>query len=249
MKKPSETITVYWSLCSNDELYYQLLMLDCAPESFISNLNKRKNINNKMPLNPNAGRGKYQSCSAMHTFAENLFILKSPIEAEINFDDNGNIDRSVKNNNFFIERESSFEDSKCFDFNLQYLFFSEEPLNITLTPAYMHKTVHNDYGFLLGGQFDISSWFRAIPTIFQSWPKINKFKIDFNDPLSYVHFDTDKKIELKQFRLNQELINQVGACSRFQQLLRFQSMEKLYKRFLGAGMKKMVLKEIKANLV
>jgi hypothetical protein len=249
VKKTNDTVVVYWSLCSTSELYYQLLMLDCAPESFISNLHKRKVVNNKMLQNPNAGRGKYQTCSAMHTFGENLFILKSPIEAEIYFDENGNIDRSTRNNHFFIERESSFENSKCFDFDLQYLFFSEENMNITLTPAYMHKALHNDHGFLLGGQFDISSWFRAIPTIFQSWEGKNNFKVGFNDPLSYVHFDTNKKIEFKQFRLNEELTKQVQACSKFQNLLRFQPMNKLYARFKNAGMKEMVLNEIKANLV
>jgi hypothetical protein len=249
MGKLSNTLTVYWAPYSNNELPYQLAMLDIVPKSFMSDIQSRKVINKKYPQNRLTGGGGYQACSAMHTAANNLFILKSPISAELTFDKNGTIDRSTKNNNWFTERESSFENSFCFDLECRYIFFSEEPVNMTFTPPYLHKPKCSEFGAIVPGQMDISSWFSRIPSVFQLWENENKFKINFNEPIAYLKFDTDKKVELKQFKLTNELFNQANACGNLKQVIQFQSMAKLYDRFKKAGMKDAILNEIKRNLI
>jgi hypothetical protein len=245
----SESVVVYWTPFTNTELYYQLPLLDASPQSLMSDFQNRKIINQNLPIGHTVNGGGYQACSAMHTFAKNTFITKSPIEAEVVFDKNGTINKQTLNNHWFTPRVSSFEGSFSCDLDVRYLLFSEHDLDVTLTPAYTHRSEHNKYGFVVPGQFNISSWFSRIPAVFQTWPGIDRIKINFNDPISYLSFNTDKKVELKQFKITENIIQQARACGNLKFFKSYEPMEKLYDRFKKARMHDFILEEIKKNLV
>jgi hypothetical protein len=245
----SDSVVVYWTPFTNNELYYQLPLLDASPQSLMSDIQNRKITIQNKPIANTVNGGGYQACSAMHTFAKNTFITRSPIEAEIVFDKNGTISNQTLNSHWFTPRISSFEGSFACDLDVRYLLFSEHDLDVTLTPAYTHKAEHNNYGFVVPGQFNISSWLSRIPAVFQTWPGVNKIKINFNDPISYLSFNTDKKIELKQFKITENIIHQAKACGNLKFFKQYEPMEKLYERFKKARMQDFILDEIKKNLV
>ena len=248
-KNKKEKITVYWSPWSIPEKTAAMMLLDFKPKSLMSDIQKRKAKNPIIPLSLSVEGGNYQSCSALHTFAKNMFILKSPISAEIELDENGTIIKDSAISGWFLERISSIENSFSLDLDIGWLFFSEETLSVEITTPYMHKTTYQDYGFTPAAQMDISSWFRPVPAIFQLWENVKKIKIQENEPLLYIKFNTDKEIEFKRFLITPAIFNKSIACTTHKRTFKFQSLEKLYKMFHSNGLRDQVLKEIKENLV
>jgi hypothetical protein len=249
LKNKKEKITVYWSPWSMPERAASMMLIDFKPVSLMSDIQKRRAKNPIIPPSNFLQSGNYQSCSALHTFAKNMFILKSPISAEIELDKNGTIIKNSEFSNWFLERISSVENSFSIDLDIGYLFFSEETLSAEVTSPYMHKTTYQDYGFFPSAQMDISSWLRPFPVIFQLWENVNKIKIKENEPLFYIKFDTDKEIEFKKFFMTPGIFNKSSACTNHKENFKFQPMEKLYKMFNSNGLRNQVLKEIKENLV
>lgn len=247
--KKNEKIVIYWSPWVNPDFQYNQMILDVKPKSLMSDLQKRRAIDPAIPPSQNLENGKYQVCSALHTFSKNMFIVKSPFDADIKLDENGSIVKDSEVSHMFVERISSIENSYSVDFNFSFLFFSEEPVKMTLTPAYLHKTSHNDSGFVAAGEYDISNWFRPAPCIFQLWPGTKGLVIKQDEPLSYVKFDTDKEVELRQFKVTDDIVKMVNACGTVKFFKPFEPMEKLYVRFSNTGLKRAVLKEVKNNII
>ncbi len=248
-KNKKEKITVYWSPWSTPERAAQMMLIDFNPNSLMSDIQKRRAKNPKIPSTNFFEGGDYQACSALHTFAKNMFIVKSPISAEIELDENGTIIKDSVFSNWFIERISSVENSFSIDLNIGWLFFSEEELNIEVTSPYMHKTTYQDYGFTPAAQMDISSWFRPVPAIFQLWENVKKFKIQKDEPILYIKFDTEKEIEFKKFVITPDIFNTTLACTEYKKVFKYQSLEKLYKIFNSNGLRDHLLKKIKENLI
>jgi hypothetical protein len=248
-KNKKEKIIVYWSPWSVPERTAKMMLIDFKPISLMSDIQKRRAKNPTIPQSISFEGGNYQACSALHTFAKNMFILKSPISAEIELDENGTIIRDSAFSDWFIERISSIENAFSVDLDIGWLFFSEETLSVEITSPYMHKTAYQDYGFTPAAQMDISSWLRPVPAIFQLWENVKKIKIKENEPILYIKFDTDKEIEFKRFIITPGIFNKSIACTEHKKNFKFQTLEKLYKMFNSNGLKDQVLKEIKENVI
>ena len=248
-KNKKEKITVYWSPWSLPERAASMMLIDFKPTPLMSDIQKKRAKNPTIPPSSSLQGGNYQACSALHTFAKNMFILKSPISAEVELNENGTIIKDSIFSTWFYERISSVENSFSLDLDIGWLFFSEETLSIEITSPHMHKTAYQDYGFTPAAQMDISSWFRPVPAIFQLWENVKKFKIQENEPILYIKFDTDKEIEFKRFIITPGIFNKSLACTNHKETFKFQTLEKLYKIFNSGGLKDQLLKEIKENLI
>ena len=101
----------------------------------------------------------------------------------------------------------------------------------------------------MSGSYDISSWFRSYMFTHQLWPGNNVFETEEGDPAVYVSFDTDKKIVFKQFVLTDALFNYSTACVNYKLIKSFAPFSELYYKFKNGNLHKMVIKEIKDNLV
>jgi hypothetical protein len=200
-----DTLKIYWCPWTSLEKQYDKMLFDLVPVSLMSDLQKRRAKNPIIPKSNFLQPGDYQSCSALHTLSNNMFMIKTQLDAEIFLNNDGSIMPNSLNSNFFTERVSSLEDAFSVDFDLSYIFFSEDSVDMTLTPAYMHNTTHSEYGFIVPAKFDISSWIRPTPTIFQLWENVKTLKFKKNEPVSYITFDTGKKIEFVKFEMTPEL--------------------------------------------
>jgi hypothetical protein len=248
-KEKKDNIVVYYCQWVDIDQQYNQILLDVKPKSLMFDLQKRRAINPITPPSKKLEGGRYQSCSALHTLSNNMFIIKSPIDASIRLDDLGCIVRDSKASDLFIERISSIQNAFSLDFNISLLFFSEESVKMRLTPAYLHKTSHSSSGFVAAAEYDISSWFRSIACIFQLWPGVTSLEIKEDEPLLYLQFDTDKEIEFVQFKLTEDIVKMSMACGNFKYIKQFEPLANLYKRFIDSGLKKHIIKEIKNNAV
>jgi len=245
-----EEVVVYWAPHAHLSKQHHQILLDIQPKSLMGEIQRRRARYPKQP--PSVEQpypGEYQSCSALHTLTHNMFVIKAPFSAEIKLDSKGVIREGQKYGRWFKERISSLQNAYAIDFDLSYMFFSEEPLDLTITPPYMHKTKQAQQGFISAVSFDISSWFRPYVLIYQLWEGVDTITIEEDEPIAYLKFNTEKKVVFKPFKLTLELESQTNACLDHKHTKPHQSMEELYDRFHRTGMHKRVLKEIKENVI
>lgn len=249
-KNNKEYIDIYWASYGDIESQYNRMLLDVEPKKITADLIKNKAISPKIPNSIDVQPNKYQQCSALHTLANNMFVIKSPISAKIELNNNGEIISNSNHPRWFTERISSLENAFCIDFNQFYLFFTDqEKVNITLTPAYMHKTSYRNEAFLASAKFDISSWLRPIAFIYQMWEESKVFEIKEGDALGYISFDTEKTIRFHQFTINDTILQQVRACVDYKYFKSFTPMKELYQLFTRTRLKNTVIQEIKKNVI
>jgi hypothetical protein len=249
----NDTVIVYWTPWASPQMEHRQVLLDTRPRSVSSYIQKMRaknpiipkvNIYNPKPIM----HGNYQACSGWKTLGKNLFSIHSPIDVDLELSDEGNVFQS-KNSDWFSERVSSFDDALSVDMDLGYLFFSEDPITATLTSPYMHQTNQFKYGFVTPAEFNISYWFRSWAIIFQLWEGVKSLQIKNDEPIAYIRFNTDKKIEFREFKLTPTLINAAIACQDYKLFKQFEPLSQLYNRFCRTSLRKRVLNEIKANLI
>lgn len=249
-KNSKDYIDVYWATYGEPENQFHRMMLDISPKKITGDLVKNKAVNPKIPnvhtIEPNG----YQQCAALHNLANNMFVLKSPVNASVQINNSGEIIRNPNEPMWFTERISSLENAFSIDFNLAYLFFTDqEKLDMTLTPAYMHKTSYRNDAFLASVKFDISSWFRPVTFIYQMWEELNFFEIKENDALGYISFDTEKPIRFHQFTMSNTILHQVKACVDYKFFKKNTPMNQLYDLFKRTNMRNSIIQEIKKNVI
>jgi hypothetical protein len=228
--------TVYWSVFSNLDLLSRQTMLTNKPESLRKNLSKK--------VNSKTAKSSYMMCKSYHEFFRNTFVITHPYTNEYNISD-GNL------GGMWIPRpeDSAFIDSHLVDYDLQWVFFSEDDVEVEFTPAYLHKKESDKYGYTVAGSYNISKWFRPISLSWQLWEKETKMAFIQNDPICYLNFRTANKVVLKQFELTPKLKEISNGCASLKSIIPGLELTELYNKFIRAKRHKIVLKEIQDNLL
>jgi hypothetical protein len=96
-------------------------------------------------------------------------------------------------------------------YNMNYCFFAEEPLEMRMTSPWFHHAPHLQLGNLVPGVFDIGKWYRPVNLEFNLWSGITDFKIEEGEPIAYFEFGTDKKVVFKQYAVSNKLQQYASA--------------------------------------
>jgi len=235
-------VTVYWSPWYPSDTYASMHLLYDEPVSLLQDIKYQQNKENK--------KENWFQCHAFLHNVKNTFVLKfpSPISFHIDKDfgivssDYGKSDISVVAN-----KQPSVTDAYTFSILNNWIFWSEESLEITSTPAYLHKPVFD--GYYVPGSFNINSWFRPLEAAIQLNEKSNYVEIKRNDPMAYVKFHTNEPVVLKRFNLSNELIQLSQGCINYKRFEPNKGLSFLYKKFHANGMSKLISKEITKNII
>jgi hypothetical protein len=228
---------VYWAPIGDLTRNTRTELLNVTPEPLMSDLMEKKAV----PYWPEVA---YQACPSAKKFFKNMYSIKSPVTRGITLNEAGQINSS-KDSNWFVPRPSYFYNAPAFDFDLVWIFFSEDDLVIEQHPPYMHQTTASKSANLAAGSFNISKWFRPIVASYSMWPGVREFSITEGDPLFYVKFNTEEKIEFVKFQTNEKIQEIARGATDFKQVLPFQPLDSLYKRFVESGRRKVLLNELK----
>ena len=244
-KKP---LVVYWSTGLETGLSFNATMslISNEPPSVI------KDLLNDSSLIYNQNGGNYRDCPAFVSAFKNYFLLTSPIDIDLSFENNYQNQWTVSGRNaeFFKNfRSDTYSNRLSFDLKLDWIFCSEESVVIKHTPPFSHKTAYSDFGTNPIGQFDISKWFRTMSPSYMLWPGVNNCKIVKGEPISYISFDTPKKIIFKKFMLTQKIMDIAEACGNHSRLIPKLSLFHRYEYFKQSNLKNVLVKEIKNNLL
>lgn len=247
-KKP---IIVYWAPTSHvfsDLGECNLLYED--PYNKQSDLIKNKS---KFCENKNS----FFACPAFTNKLKNTYVFKFPIDSSYSYDFSNitePIIKNIKDNKPYLNLRSPRPESLiekpqiCFDLN--YLFFCEEPLLATFSAPYFDEPKYLKYGAVAPGTFDIGQWFRPYPLEITLWNKVGEFHIEEDEPAFYVEFLTDRKIIIKRFKPTAEALSYAKSCANSMDTIKSGiPLIERYKKFKNTRMNDLVIKEIKNNIL
>lgn len=245
MSKKNEPIKVYWSPTEVDGLRWSLLYEE--PANILKEITPRKNLD--------VNYDSYLFCPSYKAIASNTFSLIAPMRSEFVYQENfpgeqpylefpgrGGLGGS-------IDRRPTLNGSPLINVAMNWFFFCEEPLEMEITPPYLHKTESSQYGAIVPGRVDIGQWFRSMNVEFQLWEDETELKIEAGQPIAYVRFLTDRPVELVRFTMTEKLEELAMACitmpSTFGLL---KSLQERYDRFNKTKTGSLVMKNIQENL-
>ena len=252
-----EPLVVYWMPHTAPEFQYRQLLLDNLEfKSVMKDIAARRAKDNvqkpktTMWSPSDIAEGGYHLCTALHNLADNMFYLEAPFTTTITLNDAGSI-ISFGNHEagWFRERGASMYGGLNLDFSPEISLFCEDPLEISFTPPYLHRTSQPNQGFVHATKYSISSWFRPLVFIYQLWPGIKELKMIKGEPIAYIQFHTDRPIVFKQVKTTQEILDISKTCLTHKNIQPFQPLKHLYKKFNQKGLRTALLSEIKKNVL
>ena len=218
-------------------------MLATPPESVISTFHKKNFIDPDNPIS------HIHYCPAFNDNFRNVFTMKSLYNYEF-FLDNGKLNSKDYDQEFYDDHVliRSYE-KKFFSFKNSYLFFTDEPsLNVTFYeyPCFEDNNI-TQRCIPVAGQFDIGRWFRGTEFAFYLKHPHQSFKIEQNEVYSYIRLHTNKKINFIEFNYSDKLKD--FERSRIQAMTKISTLKKLENYYKMLRHKKLILKEIKENVL
>lgn len=196
---------------------------------------------------------EYVFCPAHKDYFKNLYLIRSPIDYDINIDSvNNRMYSSVgtqEDFNSLINVRSV--PAKLSSIMLRMDFFTEESsLQISQEPASFHTSNFINNTILIPGKFDVAKWPRFIEVAFHM--KKDKVALNIQDPLYYVRFHTEEQIRFKRFLPTQKYNELAMSFLKTKNLKnRVASKLEYYYNILAKypKIKSMMLEEVKANLL
>ena len=242
----SDTINIYYAAdrVVNGQIMNDLLFL--KSENLLKSV--QKNVNKK---SKNDKELQYLLCPAFTNKFKNTFVFKFPLSCSYEYKKDKVI--NVTSDIYLdaaVVRDQCVTNGPIITFALGNMFFAEEPVNASFTAPYFSKSKYTQYGSIMPGNFDIGQWFRPFTAELQMWSPEGELHFEENEPLYYVEFNTDKKINLIQFEMNDLLYQYSNALVQSTGLFgKRQTLLSRYNKFKNASMREKILKEIKNNLL
>lgn len=147
-------------------------------------------------------------------------------------------------------RKETLINKPTFEFSLKYLFFADNPVDVSFTSPYFHKPQYMQSGASIPGEFNIGTWFRPYNFEVQMWSDSGKFEIKENEPLFYAEFKTDRPIMLHRFNITKKIDQYKNSIILSAYIFGpFQPLAEKYKKFRQVGYREKILTEIKKNLI
>lgn len=203
------------------------------------------------------GEDSFIKCPAFQNLSKNIYAFNFPIDSSYKYKAHSNNENEIEitgtTKNYvsmFAPRDQTMSYGPNVELALRLHMFAEEPLEVMITGPYLETVEYMKSGFLTSGQFDIGQWFRTINAEIQL--KGNEGEIHFKkgEPLLYIKFLTDKKINLKRFELTSELDTYSRKCINSRSIFgNKQTLLEKYDIFNKTRTRDIVLKKIKENLI
>jgi len=227
------SINVYWSSLEDEWMR--------AEEPFLVT----KGLGNRLDVSETP----LFSCPAFQESTKNLFALKSMYDYRFWINEK-EIQSDMYDQKFLEDRVlvRSLKE-KMLSFGQYYSFFTEEK-SLLITgniPPFFEENAISERCIMFPGTFDIGKYYRNLEFGFKIKTNFNHFEINRGDIYQYVQFHTKKKINFIQYRqssLLNEFMKETISSRSFK--TKYSSLEEFYSFF---KIKKMVLKEIKKNIV
>jgi len=192
----------------------------------------------------------YFKCPAYIEYYKNVYVIKSPIDITFNITQDISADSKyiqIKEynqeffDNYIFVRDAKHNSKTLITYNIQYLFYSDEEVDIEVLNAFEHKSDFINNVSVVQGKFDISKWIRPVECAFTVHDDNKEMKIKRGDPLYYVRFNTNKNIKLNKVEYTKEVEDIVESLLQVKNFLFNNSMKTNYelaKNYINSKKKK-----------
>ena len=243
-----DTVNVYWSPHPSHELGSgEWNMIYPNPKTLFNELKELRVTNRE-------NQNTFFVCPATNDKFKRTFVFRSGMGGKYEYDFTG--DNQIINpltEEFLgcsVRRQPITEIGPLIEFYYSWNFFSEEPLDAVFSAPTFHQPKYFKYMAPVPGEFDIGQWYRPYNFEVQVWGKKGKMELEYNEPLIYVEFRTNKKINLIRYRNTAELSAISSHNSKSPTYWgKHLGLRERYNRFKASSMREIVLKEIKKNIV
>jgi len=240
----NKPIVVYWAP-ANDAIDGKWTYLYNKPGTVFADLLKYKTKNNE---------NKVFECPAFSDKYKKMLTFKMPMDSTYEYDfSDGKTFLEGKGDHYINlsrKRDDMFVYGPNFMLSFGILLFAEESLTVGWLPPYFHKPQYTKTCTLVPGQFDVGQWFRPLSFEIQTWENKGVLEFKQDEPLMYIDFQTDRKIELRRFVVSERLDKYMNSSIDSTKLFgRGQTLYSRYMMFRNTGMRDNVLTEIKKNLI
>lgn len=244
-----DTVNVYWAPSidySGTSQEWEMLYPD--PENLYNSLIKLKN------KNVSGRQATFFQCPAARRQFQNTFVFKNVLDAEYKYDFTENKQEILPTSSTYISynlrKDFGLTVGPSVTFDLSYSFFADQPLEAFFSQPTFSISEYTKYGSLFPGNFDIGRWFRPYNMEVQLWNNKGVIKFKEDDPLFYVYFNTDKKINLQRYKHTPKLQKYIEHCTQAPATMGANlPLISRYKRFTESRFNETILKEIKKNLL
>ena len=237
--------TVYYAPCVPPDLYGNDFMLYQEPDSLYKDMIKDRN--------PQNDYNNYLDCPAVIKAMQNTFIVRNPWTTTIAVDyQHGaflNKDRREDSISEHFSPKPNSRSRTMFNIYHNFLFFCDDDLEVTTLPAYMHTSELQSKCLYIPGTYNISRWLRPVEGAYEMQTPFEELNLRTGDPMYYVKFNTTEAVKLVRFDLTQELWNMAQGCVHHKKYQPAKSLSYLYKLFTHTGMRRLISKRIKENLI
>jgi len=231
------TKTVYWSPVLSPlvgDNHWNILFIE--PQRLLNKVIKDKLITEDERLK-NLNR-----CPAFVDVSKNTFFVENSLTTEFTV-----VDQEIKYQEGSMA--SRVLGPKSIIYGLPYIFFCEDDLEMMITSPYFSEINYNKYAILIPGKFNISKWFRPINLEMMLINNKSNFRIEENEHMAYFTFLTEDKVILKRFDINDKLQKIGNTCGTVNRWWKDVPLIKRYDRFLKTKTNRLVMTEIKKQLV
>lgn len=199
-------------------------------------------------------------CPASRFFFQNIFSLNSTIDNEFYFPQGVLYDAYNRDDMHFplsVEsqvrigksRENQMDGYVNLEYNLSWFFFSDEDLTMRYSAPYFPAKSPIEGAMLASGSFNIGRWFRPVNLEYYVPLDAKKFSVLEDEPLAFVHFETDRPVVLHRFEMTKKLshvVNEIVESDRYRFL---RNLTNRYNLFTKSRMRDIILKEIQDSLL
>lgn len=196
-------------------------------------------------------------CPAFKNLSKNMYAWNWPIDCSYSYKahslDVNQIEVTPLTESYMachVPRNQTMSVGPNIEFSYRLHMFAEEPVEIMLTSPYLQKVEYMKYGFLTSGQFDIGQWFRTLNVEIQLYSNEGELHFKRGEPIFYVNFLTDKKINFKRFELTSEIDSYSRKCINAKHMFGYKMpLIRSYEIFNKSRTRDILLKKIKENLI
>jgi hypothetical protein len=198
-----DTVTIYWTPSRFTEWEENWNFLYQDPVSTVVDLNTIRNKNVKEMF----------ACPSYVNSMKNVFVFKNVLPTNIELGDDFYapkpqypFDYSGKSKVQLTNvRESSLEGYVNARYNMGWLLFSDEPVEVRFTAPYFPGSSPVEGAMLSTGEFNIGNWYRDYVLDYHIPIGAKEFILKEDQPLFYLEVKTNKKVVFQRYNLTQEL--------------------------------------------
>ena len=257
----SNQVTVYWApwiegeytLKERNKLGVNQLVFQEPQNAYKDILSKKSD--QKLTKN-------FFQCPATRDALQSVYVVRCPFdtEAEVLLKEDGAVDKIqqdwAKNAPDLLSQlpvhlahAPSKENELLVVMEFSHVFFCEESLQMRMTAPWFHEAPHLQYGAAVPGMYDIGRWIRPVNFEMNLWQGQTKIKFEEDEPMGYLEFSTNKKINFQRFETTLKLKDICGDAINTRAKKTTPSLMKRYQVFGNSVVRKIILKEIKNNLL